>query len=49
MPKSFKRFEHVLEQKKIHGLKMVLVKWLDYLDKFNQWIAELVFEDISAD
>jgi len=32
------RIEKVLRKKKINGLEHALVKWMEYSDKFNQWI-----------
>ena len=44
-PSVFK-IEKVLQRKKIGNKNMVLVKWLDYPDQFNQWIPESDIIDI---
>lgn len=38
--------ETVLQKKKVKGIKMMLVKWQGYPDKFNKWIPESSTEAI---
>jgi transposase InsO family protein len=45
-PQEFK-VEKVLRKKTEGGIRMVLVKWLGYPDKFNQWIPEDEIKDSS--
>lgn len=41
------KIEKVLRRKKVNGKNMVLVKWLGYGDKFNQWIEASDVEDLE--
>ena len=42
------KIEKILRRKKSNGKNMVLVKWLGYGDKFNQWVEESDVEDLSS-